>query len=327
MSEIERQRTEMHRLAERYGYRSAEVLEASQALDGLIREEGAAMTGKRMTKEAYCVLCEVGCETNPEILRLNGKIERLKNIIDGHVNLLAEKEAEILRLQRRLLLSEQEKGELQAENARLKKQNNNIVEAYEEQGYRMRQLSESLDSANSIAIGEYHYWIAGEANHLETILCPVVIPAEWLRNLLDEAREQGRKEEQEAPVDMEIHLYKCGHIWPKENGEVSEGCPVCKLKAEAAAMREALKEIRYKQELLWGRAAITLKTTTAGAELLKRLEKAETENAHLKTALDKINNIAVGFHENGPHDPSTAFAMVSDIYRLSLTEEDSANET
>ena len=38
MPEIERQRTEMHRLAEIYWYRSAEVLEASEALDGLIFE-------------------------------------------------------------------------------------------------------------------------------------------------------------------------------------------------------------------------------------------------------------------------------------------------
>jgi len=36
--QINDSRSEMHRLAERYGYRSAEVLEASQALDGLIFE-------------------------------------------------------------------------------------------------------------------------------------------------------------------------------------------------------------------------------------------------------------------------------------------------
>jgi len=36
--QINAARTEMHRLAEIYGYRSAEVLEANEALDGLIFE-------------------------------------------------------------------------------------------------------------------------------------------------------------------------------------------------------------------------------------------------------------------------------------------------
>jgi len=36
--QINASRAEMHRLAEIHGYRSAEVLEASQALDGLIFE-------------------------------------------------------------------------------------------------------------------------------------------------------------------------------------------------------------------------------------------------------------------------------------------------
>ena len=137
------------------------------------------MTGKRMTKEAYCVLCEVGCETNPEILRLRAENERLMDTIDSNVNKLAKKEAQALRLQRLLLLSEQQRGQ-------------------------------QMDAVREIA---------------------------------------------------------------------------------------------------------------------EQRSRAEAENTRLKTALDEINDIAVDFHETGPHDPSTAWAMVNDIYRLSLMEEDSANET
>jgi len=132
------------------------------------------MTEKRMSKEAYCSLCEVQCDTNPEILRLRGENELLKDTIDSNVNKLAEKEAEILRLSRQLLLSEQQRGQ----------------------------------------------------------------------------------------------------------------------------QMEAVREIAEQRN------------------------RVEGEFAVIKTALDKINNIAVDFQESGPHDASTAWMMINDIYRLSLQGED-----
>ena len=37
--------------------------------------------------------------------------------------------------------------------------------------------------------------------------------------------------------------------------------------------------------------------------------------------LDEINNLCVGFHETGPHDPEEALRQVNEIYKLSLLEE------
>jgi hypothetical protein len=108
-----------------------------------------------------------------------------------------------------------------------------------------------------------------------------------LQKAVEEIAEQrDRLQAKAARVDLEIHLYECGHIWPKDNGVVPEECPVCKLKAEAAAMRKALEEIRYKQELAWGRAAAVLKTTTAGADLLMRLEKADRVVEYARVACE-----------------------------------------
>ena len=60
----------------------------------------------------------------------------------------------------------------------------------------------------------------------------------------------------------------------------------------------------------------------AGISIAMRSQELKAENIRLKTALDKINNIAVEFQEDGPFDASTAWKMVDDIYRLSLREED-----
>ena len=65
----------------------------------------------------------------------------------------------------------------------------------------------------------------------------------------------------------------------------------------------------------------------AGIGIAIRSQGLRAENATLKTALDKINNIAVDFQESGPHDASTAWMMINDIYRLSLQGEGSSNET
>lgn len=50
----------------------------------------------------------------------------------------------------------------------------------------------------------------------------------------------------------------------------------------------------------------------------KYMAQLEDENARLKSALDKINNIAVEFHETGPHDSDVALKFITRIYQLSV---------
>lgn len=89
----------------------------------------------------------------------------------------------------------------ETENARLKakleqadKRLKNATESWKEQGYRLRQYMELVSAINNKPEGEYYTWQPGEENHLESLLCPVLIPAEWLRNILDEARIEGKIE-------------------------------------------------------------------------------------------------------------------------------------
>jgi hypothetical protein len=78
--------------------------------------------------------------------------------------------------------------ELERKNAELKRKNDIVLKTCKEREYRIRQLSEALAAVNKLSLkdGSYHVWIPGEDNHLESLVCPVVIPAEWLRNLIEQ---------------------------------------------------------------------------------------------------------------------------------------------
>lgn len=58
-----------------------------------------------------------------------------------------------------------------------------------------------------------------------------VLP-DWITNALS----------QPSPVadPVLIHLYECGHVWRKENGECPESCPVCEAEQREAGLRDAL---------------------------------------------------------------------------------------
>lgn len=73
----------------------------------------------------------------------------------------------------------------------LRKQLGHVLEANRDLEYRNRQLCEALEAHNTKQAEDgglgYHVWMPDEENCLETLSCPVLIPAEWLRNLCQEA--------------------------------------------------------------------------------------------------------------------------------------------
>lgn len=88
-----------------------------------------------------------------------------------------------------------EKAQLQAEVDQLKKQKANILESHKTNEYELRQYRELIAAVNAKRNdGEYWAWMPNEDNHLETLSCPVMIPAEWLRNLIDEAKKDAEAE-------------------------------------------------------------------------------------------------------------------------------------
>ena len=56
-------------------------------------------------------------------------------------------------------------------------------------------------------------------------------------------------------------------------------------------------------------------------EAIKRAIKAEEENAELRDKMQKINDIAVNYQEDGPFIDTVTFAIISEIYDLSLGKE------
>ena len=49
--------------------------------------------------------------------------------------------------------------------------------------------------------------------------------------------------------------------------------------------------------------------------------RLKEENAQLREKMQKINNIAVNYQEDGPFIDTVTFAIISEIYDLSLGEE------
>jgi len=82
---------------------------------------------------------------------------------------------------------------LEYQISQLKKQLNNVHIAYREKEYECKQYQELVSAVNAVQDKEHEYWAwqPDENNHLESLICPVVIPAEWLRNMLDEVHMKG----------------------------------------------------------------------------------------------------------------------------------------
>lgn len=91
----------------------------------------------------------------------------------------------------RVITAEAERDTIAAKVADEARRLANVVEECKRRGYRIRQLDEAIEAINAVTsdshCANYHVWIPGEDNHLETLSCPVVIPAEWLRNIIEEA--------------------------------------------------------------------------------------------------------------------------------------------
>jgi uncharacterized Zn finger protein (UPF0148 family) len=47
----------------------------------------------------------------------------------------------------------------------------------------------------------------------------------------------------QAEKPLEIHLYECGHVWQKKDGQVPESCPVCGQETQVGMLREALEKV------------------------------------------------------------------------------------
>lgn len=79
------------------------------------------------------------------------------------------------------------------------KQLHNVHTAYKDIEYELKQYKEIISAHNNKQLsnktknnyGDYWAWQPDEENHIESLICPVLIPAEWLRNLLEEAYMNG----------------------------------------------------------------------------------------------------------------------------------------
>lgn len=82
------------------------------------------------------------------------------------------------------------------ERLHLEKQKGNILESYRMLEKDRNELREIVRAINDKESGQYWAWQPDfEENHLETLSCPVLIPAEWLRNLLEEVKAQRKDAE------------------------------------------------------------------------------------------------------------------------------------
>lgn len=76
----------------------------------------------------------------------------------------------------------------------LEKQKQNLLEVVNEQKEMIRDLSTTLGihhnfcSDNELLNTNHWCWQWGEENNLDSLSCPVLIPAEWLRALLQKAK-------------------------------------------------------------------------------------------------------------------------------------------
>ncbi|MHB8122633.1 MAG: hypothetical protein ACYDG4_10810 [Desulfuromonadaceae bacterium] len=98
----------------------------------------------------------------------------------------------------------------QAKVRDLEKQKHNILESHKNLKHERDLLKEELNAIHSMKSDQYWAWQPDfEENHLESLSCPVLIPAAWLRELLDEKdiRLQQAQEKIESKQSMLDSLY------------------------------------------------------------------------------------------------------------------------
>lgn len=87
-----------------------------------------------------------------------------------------------------------ERNDLQVKVAEQDKQLNNFKAAWDEQVEEVRSLRAGYTTANARRDEELYYWEPFAENHLETLTGGVVIRAEWIRQLIQEAKAEQDKE-------------------------------------------------------------------------------------------------------------------------------------
>lgn len=87
------------------------------------------------------------------------------------------------------------------------RERDNTTEAWKESQANLTRAAEALRAHNTVQQGDhglgYHVWMPGEDNHLETLTCPVLIPAEWLRNLIENGTRQADDQVREQQAELE----------------------------------------------------------------------------------------------------------------------------
>lgn len=107
---------------------------------------------------------------------------------------------------------------------KLEKQKQNILEEYNRIKADLDRYRELVTAINGKQQGDYLAWIPGDVNHLESLSCPVLIPAEWLRNLLDDAKKETKVKLRNAYEKIRENLadankYDSDDYTPPEAGE------------------------------------------------------------------------------------------------------------
>lgn len=72
--------------------------------------------------------------------------------------------------------------------------------SWEEKNEEVRSLRHTLSLANEKNGGDYYTWQPFEENHLETLSCPVLIEADWIRQLISFETESLQKENKRLSV-------------------------------------------------------------------------------------------------------------------------------
>lgn len=87
---------------------------------------------------------------------------------------------------------------LHAALAQAQTERDNVLSACKEAQADGRRLQEILTAVNAKNTNDechpYHAWEPGGDNHLETLSCPVLIPAQWLRDLIADGGREAQAE-------------------------------------------------------------------------------------------------------------------------------------
>ncbi|MEG6521106.1 hypothetical protein [Desulfotomaculum sp. 1211_IL3151] len=200
-----------------------------------------------------------------------------------------------------------------------------LSEQYRELEHKNRLLNHALYVANDT--NDYYTYHPSEENNLGTLASdrPVRISSTWLMELLEEAKEEGRKELQ-AEVDRltALNAHTVDELNKTEANLESKRQDYRTLRAEAVYLRVALREamaylpgaigtsdmgrcqkcgamttsgsIRYCKKCIWEVAKGAL-STDAGKDLLERLRKLEAVAEAAKLVLTRADGLEHYFAE------------------------------